>query len=424
MEVNLKNGAIVSITWDDKEEEEGGSSSSSPPSLSVGLSKSRKYAIQYLYVEQFGAVEESEWGDFHPTSSLPTVIMRMLNIPDGSRKSVVKTMRDIHTAHKAGELYDSSADIKGGRGRKALIEDETPQADVVYRSMESGLSLGNTLILVNQWRRLRSMGPLSYGALQRFVQESKVMVLERRQTKKSGKQDKTSMWATARCAFCQQLDRQVNKALRIRSAAHGTRGADYVADEDGDDEEQAKLECPFYLDGVGYFDEHHREVRFGHPSKFEVRIRRDKSGRCSASGELPPRKPTTTVKYPDEARGCFGCCIRTNRIGDKEGVRLPVFNYTGQWLYGIKRWGEEFEKERLRVINMPGKFGGKGKGYEDAPGALVIQTGTSNPLLDGKPMWHTAIHAVLTTRSQGKCRARDGDDRPHDQRDSSGVQGH
>jgi hypothetical protein len=39
-----------------------------------------------------------------------------------------------------------------------------------------------------------------------------------------------------------------------------------VADEDGDDEEQAKLECPFYLDGVGYFDEHHREVRFGHGS--------------------------------------------------------------------------------------------------------------------------------------------------------------
>ena len=121
-------------------------------------------------MEQFGAVEESEWGDFHPTSSLPTVIMRLLNIPDGSRKSVVKAMRDIHTAQKAGELYDPSADIKGGRGRKALIEDETPQADVVYRSMESSLSLGNTLILVNQWRRLRYMAPLSYGALQRIVQ--------------------------------------------------------------------------------------------------------------------------------------------------------------------------------------------------------------------------------------------------------------
>ena len=90
-----------------------------------------EHAIKYLYVEQFGAVEESEWGDFHPTSSLPTVIMRLLDIPDGSRGSTVKAMRDIHTAHEAGELYDPSADIKAGRGRKALIEDETPQADVV-----------------------------------------------------------------------------------------------------------------------------------------------------------------------------------------------------------------------------------------------------------------------------------------------------
>ena len=62
------------------------------------MSKARKYAIQYLYVEQFGAVEESEWGDFHPTSLLPTVIMRLLNIPDGSRKSVVKAARHPHGA--------------------------------------------------------------------------------------------------------------------------------------------------------------------------------------------------------------------------------------------------------------------------------------------------------------------------------------
>ena len=56
------------------------------------------------------------------------------------------------------------------------------------------------------------------------------------------------------------------------------------------------------------------------------------------------------------------------------------------------------------VLNMPRKFGGKGKGYEDAPGAGAIQQGTGNPLLDGKPLWHTKIHKVLTTRSQSACR--------------------
>ena len=90
------------------------------------------------------------------------------------------------------------------------------------------------------------MEPLSYGALQRFVSESTVLVLEKRATKKSGKADKTTNWAVARLAFCRQLLRQLMKALRISDAAHGTRnGSTYVAAQDG----------------VGYWDEHHRETR-------------------------------------------------------------------------------------------------------------------------------------------------------------------
>ena len=360
VEVDLKNGAILTVAWE--RGDKGGASSSTSP-LGGGMSNARKYAIQYLYVEQFGTAPEEEWGEgeFHPTSSLPTLIMRLLNIPDGSRASVVKAMRDIHEAHEAGELYDPSKDVKGGRGRKALIEDMTPQAHVVYRSMGSGLSLGNTVILVNQWRRVRSMEPLSYGALQRFVSESTVLVLEKRATKKSGKADKTTNWAVARLAFCRQLLRQLMKALRISDAAHGTRnGSTYVAAQDGDDEQQADLELPLHVDGIGYWDEHHREIRLGHSSKYEARVRQDEHGNYSPTGTLPAKKPTTNVKYPDEARGCFGCCIRTSRLGEKVGMRMPVFNYTGQWLHGAKRWNEEFEKERLRVLDMPRKFGGGG----------------------------------------------------------------
>lgn len=89
-------------------------------------------------------------------------------------------------------------------------------------------------------------------------------------------------------------------------------------------------------------------------------MRQDEHGNYSPTGTLPAKKPTTNVKYPDEARGCFGCCIRTSRLGEKVGMRMPVFNYTGQWLHGAKRWNEEFEKERLRVLDMPRKFGGGG----------------------------------------------------------------
>ena len=36
---------------------------------------------------------------------------------------------------------------------------------------------------------------------------------------------------------------------------------------------------------------------------------------------------------------------------------MPL-NYTEQWIIEIKEWLAEFEKERLRVIPMPNKFGG------------------------------------------------------------------
>ena len=338
VEVNTKTGALISISWELAEEAEPSSS------LNEGMSTARKYAIQYLFIEQFGAPPEEEWDDHHRVLnkdqettrciSLPSVIMRMLNIPVGSKQSVVNTMRNIFQAYYNKELYDPSQAIKGGRGRKALIDDLTPQAEVVYRSMESGLSLGNTVILVNQWRRARSLDPLSYGALQFFVKNSSVMHVEKRGTKKSGKQDKTMGWCKARFAFCKQLERQLKKAKRIQQTHdHGTRGdVTYVAREDGDDKDQADKELPLHLDGIVFWDEHHRKVRFGHASKYETRLRRDKNGNFATKedgGELPSKMPTTTTKFCDEARGSFGCCIRTLN-GKKEGIRLPVFDYTGQ----------------------------------------------------------------------------------------------
>ena len=91
-------------------------------------------------------------------------------------------MEAISDAQEAMNDYGPSAVNKAGRGAKALIEDYTPQADVVYRVMEScesGMSLGNTVVVLNQWRRRSTLEPISYGCLQRFVRCSAVMVLTR-----------------------------------------------------------------------------------------------------------------------------------------------------------------------------------------------------------------------------------------------------
>jgi hypothetical protein len=83
--------------------------------------------------------------------------------------------------------------------------------------------------------------------------------------------------------------------------------------------------------------------------------------------------------------------------GNLHGRRLPPLNYTNQTVVSISGFDAEIEKERKRVIDMPGKFGGKGKGYEDMPNAHTI--GPS-----GDPLWKETIKHVIQTRSDHPVR--------------------
>ena len=250
LEVGTKTGAIVSITWDRGDE-------GTRDALSPGSAARRRHAIHYFFVEVFGAPEEEDWAapNFHLRLSLPRVIMDMLNIPATSKARVITTMKAIIDAHEAKKEYDPSAAIKAGGGAKVLIEDYTPQAEVVYRVMESGMSLGSTVVVLNQWRRRRTLEPISYGFMQRFVRSSAVRVLEKRETIKSGSKDEGTTWAWARCQFAQQLKRQFRKGARIAAG-----GSTYVAAEDGDDPAQVALELHIFRGGVVFGDEHHRKT--------------------------------------------------------------------------------------------------------------------------------------------------------------------
>ena len=117
--------------------------------------------------------------------------MDMLDASSNSKDAVITAMRAMGKDHEAGGEYGPSRGIKAGRSAKVLIRDFTLQADVVYRTMESGMSLGNAMVVVNQWRRAQQVTPpsTSYGCLQRFVKHSPVVVLEKRETVKAGPAD-------------------------------------------------------------------------------------------------------------------------------------------------------------------------------------------------------------------------------------------
>ena len=83
---------------------------------------------------------------------------------------------------------------------------------MVCRAMESGMSLGNPVAVLNQWRRRKTARPISYGFLQRFVRSSAVMVLEEREVIQSGSKNEGATWAWARCS---SRSRQLRKGARI-----------------------------------------------------------------------------------------------------------------------------------------------------------------------------------------------------------------
>ena len=207
-------------------EEKLASSSSSP--LSAGMAKARRYAILYVYTEVYGCAPENKWDDFDDDYGmrLPTIIMKHLMIPRGSYQAVITAMREMYAAHENGETYDPSGNLMSRCGAKVKIVEMSPQAELVYSSMERGMGLGNTLVLLNAWRRRKLLpGPISYGALQRFVANSPVLKIDKRELRKAGTDDEESGWALARHAFAQQLFRQFRKGRRGIDGKAGPGGS-------------------------------------------------------------------------------------------------------------------------------------------------------------------------------------------------------
>jgi len=110
-----------------------------------------------------------------------------------------------------------------------------------------------------------------------------------------------------------------------------------------------------------------------------------------------------TVKHPMEARGHFIVGMAPDIVEGEKVVKAkpykitPYLSYNYQTVVGVKAFEGEIEKERQRVIPMPKKFGGPGRGYEDEPGAREVDE-------HGVPKYKKAIAKVINERSKDPYR--------------------
>ena len=80
---------------------------------------------------------------------------------------------------------------------------------------------------------------------------------------------------------------------------------------------------------------------------------------------MPPRRPTTTIKYPGEARGAFGVAMRKKPDGSMEGVRCDLFDYTNKKVVGCTGYEDARQAELIRVKPLGNEWGQPGAGYKE-----------------------------------------------------------
>ncbi|KAJ1388726.1 hypothetical protein B484DRAFT_341206, partial [Ochromonadaceae sp. CCMP2298] len=148
------------------------------------MAATRRKAIEYFFVHIYGAPKPDVW----LRDGIVSQISRQLQISQGSSAEVKKVFHDVLEARAAQRKYDEHAGAKL-RGCKPIIVDCSPQADVVYSALAHGLSSTQTTVILNMWRKVRNLDPVSWSAVNAFVGRSTVVFRSRRQTKKSGKDD-------------------------------------------------------------------------------------------------------------------------------------------------------------------------------------------------------------------------------------------
>ena len=323
------------------------------------MASARRHAISYVFESIFGSPPEPKWAG-RATDREGGIIAKIslrLAIPSNSSKLVRKVLQDTCAAALAGEQYD--ADASAAHGRRALLTLDMPEGKLALEALERGVGIAEATVLVNEFRAAKdeTLEPVSWSAVQGFNARCPASDTRRRTTKKSGKDDVDSVLAKARVPQCQQFKRQ----LALGAADAATRAADKSG------------EPPLLLDGLAFWDEHHDKIRLGHAAKHETRLARDPTtGDITipdAGGVFPERKPVTTVKFPGEARGCFGACMRTKLDGTKEGVTLEPFQYTGTMVVGNAKFDKAVAAEMRRVLPLAGVWRRPGFGYNERYGA-------------------------------------------------------
>ncbi len=213
------------------------------------------------------------------------------------------------------------------------------EAKIAADCLVSGFGQWQAMHNVNARRAKKGLSLVSRSCIRLAAFRVGVHKLRRRK-QKSGNTDPESKWAKARLAQALQVKGQL--ATGSRTGAVRQRGR------------QHHLPAGFKLEQIAWWDEKHSKCVLGCASKYEYQQPEDEGGEFLSfeeGGEYPERKPVTSVKFPQEARMCFGVMMKPVR-GRMTGFKFAPFEYTGKKMLGVAAYKKEEQKELDRVLKL------------------------------------------------------------------------
>ena len=166
--------------------------------MTAALTYARRAAIFFFFTLEMNSPPKSMWNG---QNGIIAQLRRRLSIPVGSSALVRKVLEDVLQAEAEDREYDPDWN-RHRAGRPVAIAKDSEEAEIIADAMEHGLGIAAAAHAVNILRvqvnvlngwgegHELALAKVSWHAVQGFIERSPTFDLHKRETKKSGKDDK------------------------------------------------------------------------------------------------------------------------------------------------------------------------------------------------------------------------------------------
>jgi hypothetical protein len=300
----------------------------------------KRLAIYYLFSTVFGnPTDRDSWVG---KDGFQASIRNRLDIP--ATTTITDVFEDILECRKNEVAYDPS--IRFGRGRTAIIDVESQQAQLIADVVEGCGSMAMATMVVNRYQESIEEEAVTKAAVQSCIRRMAPKV-SRVLKRKQGKRDEDSAWAKARFLFTKQL--------MIRFGSLEPEGDNPPAYFD------IRKLGSLSINQIGFWDETHKKCIIGEAAgkDFCFIFPRDENGKIKIDGGVytETTKSQMNVKYENEVRLALGCGVVEKNGEEIAGRACDPFVYSSKVMITIKDRNKKrlLEMERVKGLKTGGR---------------------------------------------------------------------